>query len=142
MKKVVFLITVMTFTLLACNKDDDSENKTFSDNHTENAVMINETKSPVGNLTSMSDDDFADALFDLYLEYGNEGALSILFDEDGNLIHDYEPDFEGDPGAFVCEGNGASFARCVKNWLEAHPGDCLKITYDDGSDTFSADDDC
>ena len=42
--------------------------------------------------------------------------------------------------AIVCEGSGVSFARCVAQWLDNNPGDCLKIFKRDG--TYFADDDC
>jgi hypothetical protein len=41
----------------------------------------------------------------------------------------------------VCQGsNNVKFARCVGEWLAAHPGECLKV-WTDGNTNF-ADDDC
>ena len=40
----------------------------------------------------------------------------------------------------VCRGSGLSFANCCKDWLEAHPGKCLKVYSQNG--TYFADDDC
>lgn len=142
MKKVVFLIAILSFALVSCSSDDESMNETTNQQKSKSQTETEQAKLEEGSLASMSDEDFVEALFDLFLEYGYEGALSISFDGNGNLIHDYDPDFEGEPGAIVCEGKGASFAYCVKDWLEDHPGECLKITYHENSDTFTADDDC
>lgn len=40
----------------------------------------------------------------------------------------------------VCRGSGLSFANCCKDWLEAHPGKCLKVYSQNG--TYFADDNC
>ena len=40
----------------------------------------------------------------------------------------------------VCKGSGLSFANCCKDWLEEHPGRCLKVWSSGG--TYFVDDNC
>lgn len=49
---------------------------------------------------------------------------------------------EGASRQIVCQGSGVGFIRCCQGWYDAHPGKCLKVTRDDRTGVYSADDNC
>jgi hypothetical protein len=51
-------------------------------------------------------------------------------------------DLDDTPAKIACKGSGLSFANSVGDWLKEHPTTGLKITYDEGTETFTADDNC
>jgi hypothetical protein len=55
-------------------------------------------------------------------------------------IESYNPPKPPILAKIVCSGKGASFAYCVRDFLIANPGKCLKVSESGG--VFVADDDC
>lgn len=71
-----------------------------------------------------------------------DGSITMKISAEGNLSVVSIDDGPGNPTALiVCNQSGnVAFARCVGNYLEAHPGECLKVWHDDSGN--HADNEC
>lgn len=126
LKLTPYLFSVALMTLISWSKEKIAEN-----NESQVTVQKAEVQDPI----------VEEILWVLDNWENYEGNVNIFINEEDGLGWGFGDNGGPPPAtAIVCQGSGISFARCCKDWLEANPEKCLKVTYSGG--TFTADDDC
>jgi hypothetical protein len=123
MKKTILFIGVsvfvMAFVITSCTKNESTMNETADQ------VNSNQFEKDLTYFLTLIDENNH-----LIVKNDNGEFQTIIVAQE----------FSSNMRAIVCQGSGVSFARCVQQWLDDHPGRCLKIFEQGG--TYFADDDC
>ena len=146
-KSAIFFFMVGT-AMIGCQKGDDAQTP---ETKTEATYDLDNSDEPMSY--NIAKEDFEEELTVLldesfnadFLEDYPNATLSIVASSDVSYSLTITPNPDGDPQPLyqvVCSGTGYSFVLCCKNWFDAHPDDCLTISYSSESEAYSADDDC
>lgn len=135
----IAVIVSLTIMITACEKDKDSadnlSNQAAAELKMEPMSYWVDYSNLEEELTTITDPAFNSE----YLKQYPNAELKIIADKINNrfnfILFNSGKVFSKViiSQAIVCEGSGASFVYCVKNWLDANPHGCLVITKVDGT---------
>lgn len=141
MKKLNLNIFFIMIALIlgSCSKEETQENLVPATNATDISTL-KETNEPSYAEYGKSEEPIVDDILFVINNWGDyPGIVHFWLNPEGQVEIDLPEHPPYETFKIICEGNGLSFARCVRDYLKKNPGDKVDVWYDASTEKFYAD---